>query len=177
MDIKDKYTEDTWGKIKRLPYMVAIGMEGAGRSGLSGSAQERHAAVVSVLSAREAFPGNPLISRILPLSDGEKAEMDVIAQHDSAMNFLSASGILSATDLWNHIEACAPEVLQALAKHEAGDTLTDYRQWLLRIASDVSVAAKEGDFFGIGGVLVSEEERECYARLERALDLESGEED
>lgn len=97
------------------------------------------------------------------------AEMDMMRRHDAAMDFLAASGIRTSAALWNHIEACAGEVMQLLRKHEAGHTSADYAKWLLRIASDVSVAAKEGDFLGIGGARVSKEEKSCYQRLEEAL--------
>lgn len=169
MDIQKKYDTAAWERIGRLPYMVAIGMEGAGRSGLSGSAQERHATVLSILSAREAFAGNPLIEALLPEGEDPQCEQEVMRRHDAVLDFLDQSGIQSSNALWDHIETCATGVLQEISGHEAGDTAEEFARWLLRIASDVSVAAKEGDFLGLGGARISAEEKSGYDRLERAL--------
>ena len=46
-----------------------------------------------------------------------------------------------------------------------------YRAWLLSVATNVSQAAKEGGFLGIGGTPVSTEEREALAQLAQALGI------
>lgn len=170
MEISEKYAPEIWKKICRLPFMVAIGMEGAGRSGLAGSARERQATLYSILAARTEFPGNPLVSAILPvLEEEEKALQLVMERHDSALEFLTESGIQSARALWDRIFACIGEVLPAIEKREAGHTISDYTSWLRAIAERVALAAKEGDFMGLGGKRFSKEEQQYFKRLEAAL--------
>ena len=170
MQISEKYAPEIWTIISRLPFMVAIGMEGVGRSGLAGSARERQATLQSILSARTEFPGNPLVSAILPMQEEEaQARLLVMKKHDAALEFLAESGIKNAGELWDRILVCVREVLPALEKREAGHTIADYSVWLLHIASRVAHAAKEGDFMGIGGERFSEEEQQYFRRLEAAL--------
>lgn len=170
MEFSEKYAPELWEKICRLPFMVAIGMEAAGRSGLAGSARERQATLQSILSARTDFPGNPLVHAILSgQAEEEQAMLGVLGRHDAALDFLAESGIQSARALWERILECVREVLPALEKREAGHTITDYMAWLRQIAERVALAAKEGDFFGIGGVRFNKEEQEYFKRLEAAL--------
>ena len=170
MEISEKYVPEIWTNISRLPFMVAIGMEGAGRSGLAGSARERQATLHSILSARTEFPGNPLVSAILPIQEEEdQALLLVMKKHDAALEFLAESGIKTAGELWDRILVCIREVLPALEKREAGHTIADYSAWLRQIASRVAFAAKEGDFMGFGGERFSEEEQQYFRRLEAAL--------
>lgn len=169
MEISEKYAPEIWGKICRLPFMVAIGMEGAGRSGLAGSVRERNATLHSILEARTTFPGNPLVYAIVPDQEDEKAMSAVLQKHDAALEFLAGSGIKSSAILWERILDCIEEVFPVIAKREAGHTITDYKTWLVQIAERVAGAAKEGDFLGIGGTRISEQEKAHIKRLEAAL--------
>jgi hypothetical protein len=170
MEISEKYAPEIWEKICRLPFMVAIGMEGAGHSGLAGSARERQATLHSILAARTEFPGNPLVNAILSVhAEEEQALLAVMERHDAALEFLAESGVQSARALWERILDCIREVLPALEKREAGHTITDYTAWLRQIAERVALAAKEGDFLGMGGVRFSKEEQEYFRRLEATL--------
>ncbi len=169
MDIAKKYQPQTWQKITRLPFMVAIGIEGAGRSGLSGSTRERRATLEAILAARTDYPGNPIICEILPKDGEEQALVAGLAQHDQVMDAIHEAGLRTTEDLWNHSIDCLHEVIPAMKKHEAGHTVTDYAKWLLEIARQVAEAAKEGDFMGIGGQRFSAREQEYVKRLEQAL--------
>lgn len=170
MDISKKYKPQTWQKITRLPFMVAIGIEGAGRSGLSGSARERKASLDTILAARAEYPGNPIICEILPKDDADQAVEAGLAQHDRVMDAIHTAGFRTTEELWDHSIDCLHEVIPALKKHEAGHTVTDYANWLLEIARQVAGAAKEGDFIGIGGERFSSREQEFVKRLEAALE-------
>lgn len=169
MEISEKYAPEIWGKICRLPFMVAIGMEGAGRSGFAGSARERKATLESILAARSEFPGNPLVYAIVPEQEDELARSVVLQKHDAALEFLADSGISNSAVLWERILECIREVFPVIAKREAGHTISDYTAWLTQIAERVAGAAREGDFLGIGGKRFSEQERSHFRRLEAAL--------
>lgn len=170
MEISEKYPPELWEKICRLPIMVAISMEGAGRSGLAGAARERQATLHSILAARTEFPGNPLVNAILSVpTEEEQALVEVRERHDAALEFLVESGIQSARALWDRSLECIREVLPALEKREAGHTISDYISWLRQIAERVAMAAKEGDFLGMGGTRFSKEEQEYFKRLDATL--------
>lgn len=170
MEFSEKYTPEIWKKICRLPYMVAIGMEGAGRSGLAGAALERQATLQSILAARTDFPGNPLVNAILSAKDeGDQELSGILERHDAALDFLAECGIQNAGELWDRILECVREVLPAIEKREAGHTISDYITWLRQIAERVAHAAKEGDFLGLGGVRFSDEEKKYYKRLDAVL--------
>ncbi len=169
MEISEKYAPEIWDKICRLPFMVAIGMEGAGRSGLAGSARERKATLLSIVSARAEFPGNPLVCAIVPEQEAEQALWVVMQKHDAALEFLANSGIKTSAALWDRIMECIQEVFPIIAKREAGHTIGDFMTWLTQIAEKVAVAAKEGDFLGIGGTRFSELEKTHFRRLKAAL--------
>ncbi|MFM1877808.1 MAG: hypothetical protein RLZZ241_674 [Bacteroidota bacterium] len=170
MEGTEKYDSDIWLKIGQLPYMIAIGMQGAAKSGVLGSIQERHRSLESILSARIDFPGNPIISKILFVKEeDQQALQKVIENYDAALNYLHIHGIRTHKDLWERIETCANEVLPAIKKREAGHTTSDYATWLKQIALEVAQSAKEDDTLGVGGERFSALERKYYNRLENAL--------
>ena len=61
MQSKKPYPGSIMIKLRRLPYLVAMGMEGAGRSGFAGSVSERNAMVASLVEGRRSYPKNDLI--------------------------------------------------------------------------------------------------------------------
>lgn len=169
MQTQEKYAPEIWGKICRLPFMVAIGMEGAGKSGLAGSASERKATMQTILEASTEYPGNPLVGSILPAQENEQALALVMQKHDAALDFLASSGIRTSEGLWERILDCIREVIPVLETREAGHTISDYMAWLTQIAEQVALAAKEGDFMGIGGSRFSDQEMEQFRRLQAVL--------
>ncbi|MBO0723204.1 MAG: hypothetical protein J2P41_20440, partial [Blastocatellia bacterium] len=65
------------------------------------------------------------------------------------------------------IERCqeAVELVQRKSPAEADE----YKEWLLELAQATAEASKEGGFLGIGGTLVSDEERRAVDNLAIAL--------
>ena len=57
-----------------------------------------------------------------------------------------------------------------IVEQKAPVEATAYKGWLLKIASSVSEASKEGGFLGFGGVAVSDAERATLAELTAALE-------
>lgn len=170
MESSEKYDSDIWSKICRLPYIIAIGMQGAGNSGIAGSANERHHALLEILRARTEFPGNPIVTKILPLTDEDNdALIRVMDYHDEVLNDLEMNGLHSVAELWNYAFEVIGQVLPAIKKKEAGHTLSDYISWLRQIAIGVAKTAKEGDVLGLGGERFSDAEKEYYSKLEHVL--------
>lgn len=165
MSRKPDYSKTTWERICRIPFMVAIAMEGSGQSGVAGSARERQATIKSILQARQSYPENLLIREILPKGAGKEALVAALRQHDAAMDQLESRGIRTREGLWSHLESCLRDTLPEIRATEGGQIAGEFTEWLLRIASSVALSAKEGDFMGIGGERFSAEEQAFYNAL------------
>jgi hypothetical protein len=170
MKPQDKYQNGLWVKIRRLPYLVAMGMEGAAISGIGGSALERHAMVESLVDGGKAYPDNSIIQAIVPKGKDETSILEKAAeQHDEILDCLDFHDIQDNKGLQKHLLNMLVIVLGILNSREDQKTVSEYKEWLLRIAKNVAYAAKEGDFLGFGGERFSRAEREFYAALEKAL--------
>lgn len=157
-------------KIHRLPYLVAMGMEGAGNSGLAGSARERQTMAESLLDGRKTYPENELIQAIVPVGQNEANILEKVAQqHDEILNCLDYNDIKDNRQLQKHLLNVLVIVLGVLESREDPKRVGEYKEWLLKIAKNVAYAAKEGDFMGFGGERFCQEEREFYAALEEKL--------
>jgi hypothetical protein len=170
MEPENQLSEETWLKMKRLPYMVAIVMEGAEGSGVAGSARERQESLRSILDARDTFPGNRWIQAVVPKASKEEILQVARTQHDQVLDKMEEFGILSISALWERTISCIQEVFQALRREGPEESVEEFKTWLLTIASRVANSAKEGDFFGIGGQRFSPKEHHYYDELERTLE-------
>ncbi len=170
MNPQDKYEGRLWVKIRRLPYLVAMCMEGAGNSGIRGSASERYAMMESLVGGGKKYPENEIIKAVVPGGDnGETILEKAAAQHDEILNCLDYHDIEDNRGLQKHIFNVLALVLGVLESREDAKTVAEYKEWLLYIAKNVAYAAKEGDFLGFGGERFSKSERAFYAALEEKL--------
>lgn len=170
MSLENNYEPSAWTRIRRLPYLIAMAMEGAGRSGVAGSASERMAMVRGLASGPTDFPGNPLIQTIVTTVDDENQLLiDTTRAHDEILDCLADMGIENHSGLLNHIYKMLPGVLRELQDRETTETIEGYKLWILNIAKGVAKASKEGGFIGFGGERFSAEEREIYKDLMELL--------
>ena len=167
---EEKYSTDAWIRIRRLPYLVAMAMEGAGRSGIAGSASERLAMAHGLTDGLNTFPDNSLIRAIVPEGSSENHQLaDTSAKHDEIMDCLNNMGIRDHSGLLNHIFKLIPIVLSDLEAHETAQTIKEYRTWILSLAERIANAGKEGGVWGFGGQWFSEKERDFFKELFKAL--------
>lgn len=167
---EEKYHSDAWLRIRRLPYLIAMAMEGAGRSGIAGSASERLAMAHGLADGRNTFPDNPLIPAIVPEAENESQQLaDTSAQHDEIMDCLLGLGIRKHSELLDHIFRLIPIVLSDLRAHESPQAVEEYRTWTLNLAERIAKAGKEGSVWGFGGEWFSEKEREFFKNLYKAM--------
>ncbi|MEJ2583491.1 MAG: hypothetical protein P8Z38_00145 [Robiginitalea sp.] len=170
MKPQEKYEGKIWVKIRRLPYLVAMCMEGAAKSGIGGSARERQAMMESLIEGGKTYPENEIIQAIVPKADNHMSILEKAAeQHDELLNCLDYHDIQDNKGLQKHILNVLVIVLGVLNSREQPETVADYKEWLLEIAKSVAYAAKEGDFLGLGGQRFSPAEKEFYAALEAKL--------
>jgi len=71
------------------------------------------------------------------------------------------------------IQEAAAEILRRtsdlLAKKATPEEATEYKQWLVKVAQATAEASKEGGFLGVGGTLVSDQEKAALAAVNTAL--------
>ncbi|MGA9239102.1 hypothetical protein [Robiginitalea sp.] len=167
---EEKYNTDAWIRIRRLPYLIAMAMEGAGRSGIAGSASERLAMTHGLAEGRITFPDNPLIPAIVPEAENESQQLaDTSAKHDEIMDCLDRMGIREHSGLLNHIFRLIPLVLSDLKAHESPKTIEEYKTWTLNLAERIAKAGKEGTVWGFGGEWFSKRERDFFKNLYTAM--------
>ncbi len=167
---EEKYNSDAWIRIRRLPYLIAMAMEGAGRSGIAGSASERLAMAHGLADGRNAFPDNQLIQAIVPEAENESQQIvDTSAKHDEIMDCLARLGIHKHSGLLDHIFRLIPIVLSDLESQESHQTIEEYKTWTLNLAERIAKAGKEGSVWGFGGEWFSEKERDFFKKLNDAL--------
>ncbi|MGB5190469.1 hypothetical protein [Robiginitalea sp.] len=170
MCLEEKYNSDAWIRIRRLPYLIAMAMEGAGRSGIAGSASERLAMVRGLADGLKTFPDNLLIRAIVPDAANENQQLsDTTAKHDEILDCLADLGILDHAGLLSHIFKLIPRVLSDLTMHETAETIEGYKTWMLSLAEGIAKAGKEGGVWGFGGEWFSEKERAFFKNLYNAL--------
>jgi hypothetical protein len=73
------------------------------------------------------------------------------------------------------IQDAATEILrrtsELLGKKATPEEATEVKQWLTKVAQATAEATKEGGFLGIGGTLVSEEEKAAVAKVGSTLGI------
>jgi hypothetical protein len=73
------------------------------------------------------------------------------------------------------VQAAATEILrrtsELLANKATPEEAAEVKQWLAKIGQATAEAAKEGGFLGIGGVLVSDEEKAALATIKSTLGI------
>lgn len=161
---------EIWRKVLRIPFWVQIAVEGAGKSGFSGSIQERGKGLTYMIESSREMEENPLINRILPNTrDKAGATEAVIRHHDLFLEELVQDGVNSNKALQDLIIESLPATLDSLKMYVSDEVIGEYKKWLLNLAEKVAMAAKENDLLGIGGERFSKAEREFYTRLEELL--------
>jgi hypothetical protein len=116
----------------------------------------------TLLEAKSTAADNALVKAIvadLETSEGRSAAQTFVKQtlQGASANELKQRAIDAVRRAADLVEQKAP--LEATA----------YKVWLLKIASSVAEASKEGGFLGFGGIQVSDAERATLADLSAAL--------
>ena len=155
------FTADEWTLLRVTPSFVAVGVVAADASGLFASLKET---LAGVNEANDALGS----SSDLELFQALAADRSAPAVPD--VEPLLGNGPKDA-QLENFKTAVLDRVGTAveLLNHKASPAETDaYRRLLVRVAQRAANAAKEGGFFGFGGVRVSEKERAFIEAVTKA---------
>jgi hypothetical protein len=162
MALKDGFTADEWEMLVGAPHAVGTAVMLASFSGLGGTAQEAFS--LGKALALGATSSNELLKEICVVGEGTAAQgalRERVKQLDPQN--------LKA-ELPNMAMGEAKQAVDAL-KEKSPENVEPYKEWLMRLAFDVANASKEGDFLGIGGKRISDEERDVLNTLSEVLGM------
>jgi hypothetical protein len=158
---REELKEDQWVTLRNVPQLVLRAVSASGGSRLD-SLLERTAGGRAI--ANGLSNDHPLIRAIaLP------AEVEAAAREADTIVHDARGTLREHTEIMQLVEASlrqAAEILRA----EGGELDSyAYREFVLGVARSVAEAAREGDFIGLGGQLVSDAERAVIATVSKAL--------
>ena len=175
MSIKTQFSEDEWFLLSSTPAMIGAAMSAAAPSGVIGTIKEMTASMRTSVQGLTDYPDSELITALLEKAENWDEAKDKI--HDYRAK---AKARLDGADLRS------PEQLQALVLDDcaqaaklvdqkcAPEEAAAYKEWSVKIANKVALAAKEGGVLGFGGERVSAEESDLISRIEAALGAPAG---
>ena len=118
---------------------------------------EMGAAVRQIVAAKKTYPNNALIATLFPDSGAQPASPKM-------------PDMSGATDAAGRQQVLVDQLAKiAAVADKAGADGAEYKHWIYAVSEDVAKAAKEGDFLGFGGTLVSEEEKKALAAIAGTL--------
>lgn len=160
MTSKADFSASDWKVLVQAPSVAGMYITLASPS-VTDSVKESMAVAGKIADAAKNSDGNGLIAA-------------VVGEFKSFSNIKEAQPNFESRE----IEKIKAEALASLRKAaDVANNGTDaadaaqYRQWVHDIATAAAEAAKEGDFLGIGGVRVNDEEKAALADIAEALGL------
>jgi len=154
---KADFTEDEWVKLYRAPLVAGMGVSLADIGGPIEMSKESLAAMKTAVTPTEEQ------GLVVDLSVGLKV---VLEEKQNPMSDLKPE---SGADPRELILDELREANRIVTEKATAEEATGYRAWVLQSAKNAAEAAKEGGFFGIGAVTVSEGEQTFLSRVEEML--------
>jgi len=154
---KADFTEDEWVKLYRAPLVAGMGVSLADIGGPIEMSKESLAAMKTAVTPTEEQ------GLVVDLSAGLKV---VLEEKQNPMSDLKPE---SGADPRELILDELREANRIVTEKATAEEATGYRAWVLQSAKNAAEAAKEGGFFGIGAVTVSEGEQTFLSRVEEML--------
>ncbi len=157
MTSKADFTEEEWVKLYRAPLVAGMGVSLADIGGPIEMSKESLAAMKTAVTPTEDQ------GLLLDLSTGLKVVLD---EKQNPMSDLKPE---SGEDPRQLILDELREANRIVTEKATAEEATGYRAWVLQSARNAADAAKEGGFFGIGAVSVSEGEQTYLSKVEEML--------
>jgi hypothetical protein len=154
---KADFTEEEWVKLYRAPLVAGMGVSLADIGGPIEMSKESLAAMKTAVTPTEEQ------GLVVDLSAGLKVALD------EKQNPLSDLKPESGADPRQLILDELREANRIVSEKASSEEASGYRAWVLQSARNAADAAKEGGFFGIGAVQMSEGEQQILAKLEELL--------
>lgn len=175
MNIKDKFDEDQWFLLSSTPALIGAAMSTAAPSGVVGTVKELSTSMRTVVQGKSTHADSELITALLNKADNwDDAKQKMENYRERTKSRMEAAGIKNREDLITEVEADCRAAAALVDEHCSIEEASAYKTWSVSVARAVAEAAKEGSFFGFGGVRVSPEEEQLLSRIENALGAPSG---
>jgi hypothetical protein len=155
---RDRLTEHQWIPIRNTPHHVVIAVSAAGGSPFD-DLLEHKAGLQGIVDAMHST--HPLVREIaaahhiMHAQDQVRSWYYTLSDRDRTPVRLQTKAIETFED-----------ALSVLGAHGGRDDQVHYSEFVLSLATRVARAAKEGDLLGIGGELVSKNERAFIQQIE-----------
>ena len=173
MSLESRFTEDEIFLLTTTPMQIGTVMAFAEGSGL-GMVKEMYASSKTFINGVKEYPDNEIISGVLPnIGDFKEAMAKSKEIKNDAVARLKELGIDSSEKLRVQLIKDSEEVAKILNDKASQEEASEYKAWAMSIAENVSKAAKEGGFLGIGGTRVSDGEIQAFAEIASALGTRS----
>jgi hypothetical protein len=151
------FTEEEWVRLYRAPLVAGLGVTLADPGGPIELSKEGMAAMRTAVTPTES---QGLVS---DLSSGLKATLE--ARVNPIADLKPEAGVDPRAMILDELK----EANRIVSEKATPEEVSAYRAWLMNSARNAAEAAKEGGFFGIGAVQVSEGEAALLAQLDQML--------
>ena len=158
----ERLTQDQWHAVRDTPHHVIIAVSSTGGSPFD-EMLERSAGLQGVVDAMHST--HPLLREIAASHHIMKAQDSVRAWY-----YTLEDGHRTPARFQSKALDTFGQSLGFLNTHGGLDDLLHYGDFVISLAMRVARAAREGDLLGVGGTLVSPNERDFIRRLELAVE-------
>jgi hypothetical protein len=151
------FTEAEWAKLYRAPLVAGIGVTLADPGGPIEISKEGMAAMRTAVTPSG---GQGLVADL-------SADLKVVleARKNPVTDFKPGTGVDPLEMIMDELR----DAIRIVSERANPEEATAYRTWILDSARNAAEAAKEGGFFGVGAVQVSEGEASFLSKLEEML--------
>ncbi len=170
----EQFSEDEQFLLMSIPSMIGSAVSMSESSGIIGTVKEAMANAKSIISAVESYPNNQLIQSVLPvLEERQEAIQHAKDFKDKAIARMKQKGIKSKQMFKLQLLEDCRTVAKLLNEKVSDQEKHEYKEWSMKVAEQVAMAAKEGGFLGFGGQQISKGEVEMIQEIADALETES----
>lgn len=160
---KSTFSPEEWKQVLGSVMLTGMAVTVSDRSGLWGIMKEGIASTGALLEKRQDAEANPLVKAVIAdfeTSEGRGAAREQIKE--------AIAGARTPEEIETRAVGAIKLVSDLLAS-KAPDDAPAFRSFLQEIGQRTAEAAKEGSFFGFGGVQVSDAEKAALDQIAKAL--------
>jgi hypothetical protein len=162
MTTQSDFTDEEWTRLYRAPLVAGMGVSLADIGGPIEMSKESLAAMKTAITPTEEQ------GLVVDLSAGLKVVLD---EKQNPMSDLKPD---TGTDPRQMILDELQEANRIVTAKATAEEASGYRAWVVQSAKNAAEAAKEGGFFGMGAVTVSEGEQSFLSKVEEVMGGEQG---
>ncbi len=159
--VRDKYSPQDWFTVMNGPGRAGLYVIAASPSGLTGVFAEAGAIARTLQEMMAGQPETPLMQAMTEAFQG--------AQPAEYANQQSRERARNLEDVKAQAYQGVRQAAWLVGAQMGPEDVAAYKSLLLRVAERVAEAASEGGFLGIGGVQVSDAEKEAIGELRELL--------